>query len=102
MPRGAELLASGEIFPNQAFRYGSAAYGLQFHPDTTPEEITEWTLLYEGQLSSPGAHPRSRQIAEIGTYNAALYEWFSGFLDRWLQPIGDLSSLTQSLGATSR
>jgi GMP synthase (glutamine-hydrolysing) len=101
LPRGAELLARGDIFPNQAFRYG-AAYGLQFHPDTTPEEITEWTLLYERQLSSPGAHARSRQIAEIDAYNAALYEWFSGFLDRWLQPIGDFSSLTQSLGATSR
>jgi GMP synthase (glutamine-hydrolysing) len=102
LPRGAELLARGEIFPNQAFRYGKAAYGLQFHPDTTPEEIKEWTLLYEDQLSTLGAHPRSRQMAEIGIYNATLYEWFGRFLERWLQPIGHLSSLTQSLGATSR
>jgi GMP synthase (glutamine-hydrolysing) len=102
LPHGAELLARGDIFPNQAFRYGETAYGLQFHPDTTPEEIKEWTLLYEEQLSSPGAHPRSRQIEEIGSFNSTLYEWFSGFLEHWLQPSRDLSSLRQSLGATSR
>jgi GMP synthase (glutamine-hydrolysing) len=102
LPRGAELLARGDAFPNQAFRYGETAYGLQFHPDTTPEEIEEWTQLLEDQLSTPGAHPRSRQMEEVGIYNATLYEWFSGFLDHWLQPIRDLTSLRQNLGATSR
>jgi GMP synthase (glutamine-hydrolysing) len=101
LPHGAELLARGDIFANQAFRYGANAYGLQFHPDTTPEEIKEWTLLYEEQLSTPGAHPRSRQMEEIEIYNATLYEWFSGFLDHWLQPNRDLSSLSQRLGATT-
>jgi GMP synthase (glutamine-hydrolysing) len=101
LPRGAELLATGEIFPNQAFRYGAAAYALQFHPDTMPQEIEEWTQLYFDQLSIPGAHSRIRQMEEIAVYDAPLCEWFSRFLDHWLQPFRDVSSLTQSLAATS-
>jgi len=34
LPRGAELLAEGDIFKVQAIRYGSG-YALQFHPDVT-------------------------------------------------------------------
>ena len=102
LPSGAELLARGQIFPNQAFRYGANAYGLQFHPDTTPEEIHAWTGLYEAQLSTPGAHDRARQVDEISHYDSILSEWFSGFLDRWLQPSRDGLRLSQNRAATSR
>jgi GMP synthase (glutamine-hydrolysing) len=101
LARGAELLARGEMFPNQAFRYGRTAYGLQFHPDTTPAEIEEWTQLLEEQLSTPGAHPRARQIAEIGVFDSTLSNWFSGFLDHWLAPVRHFSTLSQTLDATS-
>ena len=37
LPRGAELLATGPAaFYNQAFRHGSNAYGVQFHPEMIP------------------------------------------------------------------
>ena len=102
LPLGAELLArGGGAFPNQAFRYDANAYGLQFHPDTTPEEIETWTALFESQLAVPGAHPRLRQMKEIAFYDSGLHAWFGGFLDHWLQPARDLSSLSQSLGATT-
>src|SRR5690606_1411277 len=36
LPFGATLLAKGgEAFPVQAFRYGRAAFALQFHPEVT-------------------------------------------------------------------
>ena len=36
LPEGAELLAAGGAdFPNQAYRYGRQAVGLQFHPEVT-------------------------------------------------------------------
>ena len=32
LPRDCRLLASGDTFENQAFRYGDRAFGIQFHP----------------------------------------------------------------------
>ena len=34
-PAGAELLARGEAFPHQAYRYGSKIYGLPFNAEVT-------------------------------------------------------------------
>lgn len=42
LPFRAVALASGESCPNQAFRFGRSAYGLQFHVEMTAEMIDEW------------------------------------------------------------
>src|SRR5262245_55746020 len=42
LPEGAVRLARSEQCENQAFRYGRAAYGLQFHLEVTPEIIDSW------------------------------------------------------------
>jgi GMP synthase (glutamine-hydrolysing) len=42
LPEGAVQLARSEQCENQAFRYGRAAYGLQFHLEVTPEIIASW------------------------------------------------------------
>jgi len=42
LPPGAELLASSPKYPNQAFRVGENAYGVQFHIETTPEVVASW------------------------------------------------------------
>ncbi len=42
LPEGAVHLASSEFTPNQAFRLGRHAYGLQFHLEVTPELLAEW------------------------------------------------------------
>ena len=39
LPKGAELLATAPDCQNQAFVYGTNAYGLQFHTEFTPEMI---------------------------------------------------------------
>jgi len=41
-PAGTQLLASSELYLNQAFRYGERAYGLQFHAEMSPEMIADW------------------------------------------------------------
>ena len=44
LPEGAELLAAGGAdFPNQAYRYGRHAVGLQFHPEVTYHMMCRWT-----------------------------------------------------------
>ena len=42
LPHGSEKLASSDLCPNQAFRHGSNLYGIQFHPEVTPEIIAAW------------------------------------------------------------
>lgn len=41
LPAGATLLASGERYPHQAYRVGSA-WGVQFHPEIGPQEYEDW------------------------------------------------------------
>ena len=42
VPEGGVLLASSPAFPNQAFRVGQAAYGVQFHVEVTEHMAREW------------------------------------------------------------
>jgi GMP synthase-like glutamine amidotransferase len=42
LPAGAVRLASSADFPNQAFRIGRHAYGLQFHLEVTPALLATW------------------------------------------------------------
>jgi GMP synthase-like glutamine amidotransferase len=42
LPPGSVLLASATRYPNQAFRVGRVAYGLQFHIETTTETVLAW------------------------------------------------------------
>ncbi|MCP2331932.1 GMP synthase - Glutamine amidotransferase [Actinoalloteichus cyanogriseus DSM 43889] len=42
LPPGATLLAASPNCPHQAFRVGTAAWGTQFHIETTPEMIRDW------------------------------------------------------------
>lgn len=45
LPPGAQLLLTNDACKNQAFRVGSNVYGLQFHPEVTPEIVMDWMAL---------------------------------------------------------
>jgi len=42
LPIGATLLASSEMYPHQAFRYGSSTLAIQFHVEATEKLIEFW------------------------------------------------------------
>lgn len=42
IPIGAMLLASSELYKNQAFRYKNNVYGFQFHIEVTKKMIKDW------------------------------------------------------------
>lgn len=42
LPPGAEWLAYSANCKQQAFRFGQRVYGIQFHPEITPEMIVDW------------------------------------------------------------
>ncbi len=49
LPGGAVLLASGTTYAHQAFRMGTRAWGLQFHIETTPQQVALWAEELRGQ-----------------------------------------------------
>lgn len=42
LPNGSTLLASTELYPNQAFRMEHGLYGLQFHIEVSSDMVKEW------------------------------------------------------------
>ncbi len=48
LPAGAVRLASSDLFPNQAFRFGDRVYALQFHIEVTPSIVRDWLASEHG------------------------------------------------------
>jgi GMP synthase (glutamine-hydrolysing) len=51
LPADAVRLATSEAYPNQAFRYGPCAYGIQFHIEVSAEMAEEWAHVPEYQAA---------------------------------------------------
>jgi GMP synthase-like glutamine amidotransferase len=47
VPDGAVVLATGDACPVQAFRVGTAAWGVQFHPEVLPSTVSDWAQIPE-------------------------------------------------------
>jgi GMP synthase (glutamine-hydrolysing) len=84
LPPGAVKLASGEVFTNQAFRYGENAYGLQFHPEMTARLLKLWTTKGAEYIGRPGTQSQPEQLQKHALYAPAMKYWLEGFLNRWL------------------
>jgi GMP synthase (glutamine-hydrolysing) len=87
LPQGTTLLATGEVFPHQAFAYGNTAYGVQFHPEITRPMIDHWTSKVPEQLLLPGAQPYEAHLAEHDRHAASVDRWLRGFLQHWLRDL---------------
>jgi GMP synthase (glutamine-hydrolysing) len=83
LPAGAELLAEGEMFRAQAFRYGRTAYGIQFHAEVTHAMMCRWLMNGEARLTMPGAKCYEQHFADRPVYDFAIRMWLCDFLDRW-------------------
>ena len=85
LPAGAELLATGERFPHQAYRYGGNAFGVQFHPEVNQRILEAWLVEGAEELATPGAQSATEQRDHHTRHDAALDRWFETFLERWLR-----------------
>jgi len=83
LPAGATLLAKGQDFEAQAFRYGRSAYGVQFHPEVTYAMMCRWTVHGAARMQLPGAHPRHRHFEGWYLHDAAIARWSDCFLKAW-------------------
>ncbi len=85
LPSGSTLLATGEYFPNQAYRVGKNAYGIQFHPEVTEAMNKRWASHASHMLTDPGAQSAEQQFAGRRKYDAGVKAWLDLFLDHWLE-----------------
>ena len=95
LPAGAALLASSPAYPNQAFRLGPAAYGVQFHVELTDEMAAEWGRVpaYAESLErvrGPGALAAllgsfAEAAPEMREHGRMLFEsWLVQVVDPWV------------------
>jgi GMP synthase (glutamine-hydrolysing) len=85
VPHGARLLARGsEAYPNQAFSYGPAAVGVQFHPEITYTQVNRWSGGNSVRLLLRGAKPRPQHLQDHLVHAPTVHGWLDGFLSRWV------------------
>ena len=66
LPEGAVLLASSQMYSQQAFRFGSWAYGLQFHVEPDADTWAAWrNHLPKGLVEN--SETKQLEIEETGT-----------------------------------
>lgn len=80
IPEGAVHLATSPLYPNQAFRHGNRTYGLQFHPECTPQGFRRWQSRPWAAYGKPGAQSKAEQDALMTRHDARQADWFDGFL----------------------
>ena len=87
LPSGCELLAKGDIFTNQAFKYKNC-YGLQFHPEVNIYLHLKWLFLVLIKkphiLFKNGAQNIFYQLWLRIKYNSSISRWLDNFLDNYL------------------
>jgi len=89
LPDGATLLAEGDTFPAQAFRYGDHAFGIQFHPEVTHAMMCRWTIRGAHRMELPNAKQRVAHFEDRWVHDYGMQSWLSQFLDHWLRPAAD-------------
>ncbi len=85
LPSDARLLAtSNGPYPNQAFSYGPAAFGLQFHPEITHAQVNRWSGSNPMRLLMRGAKARQQHIDGHLVWGPQVRLWLDQFLQRWV------------------
>jgi GMP synthase (glutamine-hydrolysing) len=85
LPHGAELLASSQAFENQAYRFGPAAFGIQFHPEVTRLMMHRWSISGAHRFVLKGAQHGNEHLAGNLLYDPSVKAWLWDFLDLWLE-----------------
>jgi len=89
LPVGAELLASGSTYPNQAFRYGENAWGIQFHGELTRVMMHRWVVHGAHRFELPGAQVGRAHLEGRMDHDGPLRDWMDRFLTHIFQRQGE-------------
>jgi GMP synthase (glutamine-hydrolysing) len=68
LPKDAELLAAGDDVPTQAFRFGTRAWGVQFHCEVDRAGVEAWLRVAESSLQRVWQRKAGDVRAELDEY----------------------------------
>lgn len=84
LPPTTQRIASGDVFPNQAFRLNEHVVGVQFHPEVNPDVLAIW---HERNKTRPSGvlteEQRVTMMADAKRYDVQVTDWLHGFLSGW-------------------
>ncbi len=83
LPEGSISLCTSDACPNQAFRVGPAAWGLQFHLEGLASTAEAWARDDSEELSSLGLTAK-QLVADVREYEPQLRQTWAEVSDRWL------------------
>jgi GMP synthase (glutamine-hydrolysing) len=102
LPPGATLLADSPAYAHQAFRFGTYAYGVQFHLEVSPEMAREWADVpeyaasLESVLGAGAARPLIDELAaradELQVHARSLFGRWLELAERYDQGYGELDT----------
>lgn len=81
LPHGCQRLAEGDIYRNQAIRYGENAWGIQFHAELTRAMMHRWVVHGASRFVMPNAQQGRDHLEGRMIFDAPLKAWLSEFLD---------------------
>jgi GMP synthase (glutamine-hydrolysing) len=84
LPDGATLLASTQVTPNQAFLWGKAALGLQFHVEATGLGLERWFIGHACEIAEADGLSVQSLRSETRRCASLLEECGPGVLSRFL------------------
>ena len=87
LPPGAQHLASSAVYPQQAFRMGACAWGLQFHLEVDSPTVEGFVRAFEDEASDAGV-----DVSDIVRSNGSALSALAPERDRVLRRYADAVS----------
>src|SRR5690554_4580815 len=85
LPLGAERLAANIHEPNHAYRLGANAWGVQFHPEFTPDIMRDYLQMQEKSLQSAGQNvPQLLSAVADTPFSAEILRKFAKIIEEQL------------------
>jgi GMP synthase-like glutamine amidotransferase len=87
LPAGAVRLASSPAYPNQAFRFGRSAYGVQFHVEVSESMAQEWAgvpAYVRSADAALGEGGMARMLADFDAARAGMLSHARAMFEAWL------------------
>lgn len=84
LPPDTRRIATGEHFPNQAYRLNDRVMGMQFHPEVNPEVLTIWQE--RNRLKKPEQftdEERASMMSDAHLHDASVTLWLDSVMRDW-------------------